>query len=403
MRDTLQRRAWPGLIGVAVLALALLVACGGGGGGSSLSGVGSGGTGASFTSGAVTGFGSVIVGGVHYDETSARIVDDEGRVRSAADLRLGMVTDIDSTFTGPTTAVAQSIKFRSELIGPVSAVDLSSTNPGLTVLGQRVAILPTTVIDVASLPNGLASVRVDDVVEVYGQFDVAMSRLTATRLERHGSVASYKLRGPISSIDTSAETFVIGGQTISYADVASVPSSVLERGRFVRVTLQTTRVGGVWIATALRSGALQLEDRNSVEIEGRISAFISATSFSVNGVAIDASAATVSGDPLALVLGAEVSVKGASSGGVLRAREVEVEDEGATDDERFELSGNITLADPPSQSFVVRGITVVYSGSTRFDDGATPGNLLVGVKVEARGVLSTDGTRLEASRIKIDN
>jgi hypothetical protein len=196
---------------------------------------------------------------------------------------------------------------------------------------------------------------------------------------------------------------VIGGQTISYADVASVPSSVLERGRFVRVTLQTTRVGGVWIATALRSGALQLEDRNSVEIEGRISAFISATSFSVNGVAIDASAATVSGDPLALVLGAEVSVKGASSGGVLRAREVEVEDEGATDDERFELSGNITLADPPSQSFVVRGITVVYSGSTRFDDGATPGNLLVGVKVEARGVLSTDGTRLEASRIKIDN
>jgi hypothetical protein len=403
MRDTLQRRAWPGLIGVAVLALALLVACGGGGGGSSLSGVGSGGTGASFTSGAVTGFGSVIVGGVHYDETSARIVDDEGRVRSAADLRLGMVTDIDSTFTGPTTAVAQSIKFRSELIGPVSAVDLSSTNPGLTVLGQRVAILPTTVIDVASLPNGLASVRVDDVVEVYGQFDVAMSRLTATRLERHGSVASYKLRGPISSIDTSAETFVIGGQTISYADVASVPSSVLERGRFVRVTLQTTRVGGVWIATALRSGALQLEDRNSVEIEGRISAFISATSFSVNGVAIDASAATVSGDPLALVLGAEVSVKGASSGGVLRAREVEVEDEGATNDERFELSGNITSADAPSQSFVVRGITVVYSGSTRFDDLATPGDLLVGVKVEARGVLSTDGTRLEASRIKIDN
>jgi hypothetical protein len=399
MRKTLQGRAWPGLIGVAVLALGMLAACGGGGG-SSFGGVGSGGTGASFTSGAVTGFGSVIVGGVHYDETNARIVDDEDRVRSAADLRLGMVTDIDSTFTGATTAVAQSIKFRSELIGPVSAVDLSGSS--LTVLGQRVAILPTTVIDVASLPNGLASVRVDDVVEVYGQFDVAMSRLTATRLERHGSVSTYKLRGPISSIDTSAETFVIGGQTISYADVSSAPASVLERGRFVRVTLQTTRVGGVWIATALRSGALQLEDRNSVEIEGRISAFISATSFSVNGVAIDASAATVSGDPLALVLGAEVSVKGASSGGVLRAREVEVEDEEATDDERFELSGDITSADAPSQSFVVRGITVVYSGSTRFDDGATPGDLLVGVKVEARGVLSTDGTRLEANRIKVD-
>jgi hypothetical protein len=274
-----------------------------------------------------------------------------------------------------------------------------------------VDILPTTVIDSDSLPDGLASLSENDVVEVYGQFDVAASRLTATRLERLDAAATpYKLRGPIRSVDSGARTFVIGGQdtaggqtTISYAGVPSVPSSSLEVGKFVRATLQTTSVGGVWVAEALQSGALQLEDRSNVEIEGRISAYTSPSLFSVNGVPVDASAATVSGELSALGLGAEVEVKGSSSGGVLRAREVEVEDEDQTDDERFELIGDIGAVDAPTQSFVVRGVTVVYDASTVFDDAATAGDLVVGAEVEVRGVLSQDGTRLQASRIKIDD
>ena len=53
---------------------------------------------------------------------------------------------------------------------------------------------------------------------------------------------------------------------------------------------------------------------------------------------------------------------------------------------------------PAQSSFVVRGVAVVYAASTEFRSGAAA-NLLVGASVEARGVLSSDGTRLVAARI----
>ena len=72
-----------------VLWLALaLVACGGG--------VDSGGTGAtsSYASGPITGFGSVIVNGVRFDDSLASISDDDGTLRQRGDLRLGMSVEI---------------------------------------------------------------------------------------------------------------------------------------------------------------------------------------------------------------------------------------------------------------------------------------------------------------------
>ena len=65
-------------------AAAALASCGGG--------VGSGGTG-SFASGPITGFGSVIVGGVRFDDSTANVEDGEGGRRSRDELRLGPFSD----------------------------------------------------------------------------------------------------------------------------------------------------------------------------------------------------------------------------------------------------------------------------------------------------------------------
>ena len=54
-----------------------------------------------------------------------------------------------------------------------------------------------------------------------------------------------------------------------------------------------------------------------------------------------------------------------------------------------------------ARSFVLRGETVGYDGTTRFDDGTAAG-LAVGVSVEVKGVLAAGGTRLAATRIKFD-
>src|SRR6478609_9453528 len=73
-----------------LLLVLLLAACGGG--------VDSGGTGApaesSSASGPITGFGSVIVNGVHFDDSNAGITDGEGMARQRQDLKLGMTTVI---------------------------------------------------------------------------------------------------------------------------------------------------------------------------------------------------------------------------------------------------------------------------------------------------------------------
>ncbi|MBA2721750.1 MAG: hypothetical protein H0U56_02385, partial [Methylibium sp.] len=89
-----------------------LAACGGGGGGGG-DGVGSGGTG-SFAVGPISGFGSVIVNGIRYDDSGADVFDDDGNAVTANDLRLGMVIEVTgselaSTATGP-TANASSIR-----------------------------------------------------------------------------------------------------------------------------------------------------------------------------------------------------------------------------------------------------------------------------------------------------
>ena len=50
----------------------------------------------------------------------------------------------------------------------------------------------------------------------------------------------------------------------------------------------------------------------------------------------------------------------------------------------------------------MREVTVSYAGEVDFRDG-TAADLAVGRKVEVRGKLSTDGTRLQAERIEFDD
>ena len=78
------------------LAAVGLAACGGGGDGIDSGGTGGAPTQQSFTNGSITGFGSIIVNGVRFDDSQAVIVDDEGRSRGRGDLALGMVVDIDA-------------------------------------------------------------------------------------------------------------------------------------------------------------------------------------------------------------------------------------------------------------------------------------------------------------------
>lgn len=381
----------------------VLFGCGGGSG-DSLAGVGSGGTG-SFTSGPIHGFGSIIVGGVRYDDSGARIATDSGAAAGNSDLRLGMVVEVNGSdittnaATGQRRASASTISVRSEIEGPVTAINAAAGT--LTVLGQQVGVTAATVFD-DDLRGGLASLRVGQVVEIYGLMNAA-GQYTATRIDDEDDARRYKLRGPISGLNTTARTFHIGGAILSFAGLSAPPAG-LANGQYARVELGTTPdAAGVWTVTRLQTtptgtANLPATGRVHVELEGFVTAYTSSTRFAVNGVAVDASG--VARLPAGLQLGMRVEVEGMLDNGTLIAREVELED--ADGDDGLEVEGSISSVSPATQSFVVRGVTIRHDAATRFIDG-TPARIAVGVKVEVKGWLSADGTALSASEVEFDD
>ncbi len=380
-----------------VLGSALLMAgCGGGGGGTTTAGGATGGVTGSSASGAITGFGSIIVGGVRFDDSAASVQDDDGAVMNSGDLKLGMVVRIKcgkKTDDGISIrAKADSIEVHSELQGPVDFITADS----IVVLGQTVKISATTFFG-----DGLtlSTLAVGAVVEVHGFVDPANNNMTATRIERKANAKVFKLQGAISALNTATQTFNIGTLTISYKD-AVVPSSLtLANGSVVRVRLALTPLTGIRTALKVQKFEIEKEDRNEAEVEGIITAFTSTSLFSVNGLPVDASTATFDGGKTGLVLGARVEVEGSIVNGVLVAKKVELED--GEDAAKFELHGTLSLLDTTAKTFVLRGMTVSYDSATTFSVGVTALALANGLNIEVKGKRSAANV-IVATRISLE-
>lgn len=379
-----------------LLTAGLLFGCGGGGG------VGTGGTG-TYAAGTITGFGSIIVNGIHFDDGSASVVDDDDVVRSRDALKLGMTVGIDSdaivSSTGGRRATARHIRLGSEIAGPVSAVDMAAGS--LSLLGQTVRVGPLTVFD-ADIVGGLAGIAVGRSIEVYAQYDAASGRYQATRIDARDAAAGWHLRGPVAAVDTAAQRLRIGALDLDYAAARQRPA-MLAVGDIVRV--RVSRVSGAfggWVVDAFGSAVRAPSDRDEVELEGRVSGFVSATRFSVDGVPVDASAARFPDGSAGLRLGAHVEVSGALRGGTLIATEVSLEDEDEELERGFELEGPIEAVNRAQRTFRLRGHNISWArGDLRLEDG-TLADIVVGREVEVDAQLAADGVSLEATHIEFD-
>lgn len=369
---------------------ATLAGCGGG--------VGVGGTG-SFASGPISGFGSVIVNGIRFDDSGARIETEAGDTLRRGELALGMFAEVDGGAIGGSaaepTATATRIRIASALVGPVTARDAATQT--LAVLQQPVRITASTVY-AATLPNGFASIGADDVLEVHGFYDAGAAAIVATRIEKRLlAPLAYKLRGVVRSLDAAAHTFVIGGATFSYAS----PLLPVD-GSYVLLSVETTPVGGAWVVRRIDDGRRQLPDLERAEFDGTVTAFTSSRQFSVNGQPVDASTASFP-DGEAIALGTQVEVRGTMVGGTLRAAEVKLDDDGGGSGE-FRLFGSIAALSTAAQTFVVQGqavsFTVDYSQAA-FEDGASAANLANGRAVEVRADAVAGTSVLIARRIRL--
>ncbi len=390
----LLRPAWQTFAAM-VLAVLAIAGCGGG--------VDSGGTGApvvSYSSGPISGFGSIFVNGVRYDDSGATVIDDEGVAHPRSALKLGMTVEVQAgrittdAATQERRGEARTIQFGSAIQGPVEAVD--AAGGVLTVLGQSVKVDADTVLD--DMPAGIVVLREGDLLNIHALLDPVTGVYAATRIERAASLAQYKLRGVVSDLDVTAKTFRIGGATIRYT--GQVPS--LADGVIARVKLATAQVDGAWPLVQAAMTGTAIPDRAEAEIEGFITDFTSLASFKVNGTPVDASGAGVEfrkGTSGQLANGVRVEIEGRMVDGVLVADQVEIKQRGGGEDEHFRLEGAIESVDAGQQSFVLRGITVHHDADTRFVRGGVS-DLQVGAVVDVRGVLTANGTQVRANRIR---
>lgn len=393
-----------GRVAAVLSSLLLIAACGGGGSDDSTSTSTSStatGTAAAtaFTQGTVTGFGSVIVNGVRFDDSGISATDDDGQKVA---LGLGMRVEIDSGRIDDSTGTARAHAMRSNglVTGPVQGAP-DATAGTLTVLGQPVDVTAATVFD-DSLAAGLSALADRAVVEVHGLRDAATGRIVATRIEAKPDATVYKLRGTVSALDTAAKTLRIGGAAISYATVTAVPASLAD-GASLRVLLATTAVSGVWTAQSLGGKAAAPAVAGQARVRGVITAFTSATAFSVDGIPVDAAAASFPDGSTGLALGVQVEVKGTLANGSIVATEVELESRHRdADDRKYRLHGAITSVDATAKTFLLRGIAVSYAGTVTYT-GGTEAGLVQGAKVEVRGTVGATRNTLAATAVRFED
>lgn len=387
-----------GIAGVSILLALALTACGGGG--SSVASVGSGGTGTVgvYNVGTITGFGSVFVNGVRFDDTGASVSDEDG-ARSRDDLRLGMVVKVQGSVNSTGSATASSFMFDSELQGPVRSI--SATGNSLNIIGQTVSVNANTVFD-ASLPQGASSLQVGQVLEVHGFLNPSTNTLQASLVELKTNPNRYKISGLVNQWQSGSKTFQIGTETISYnglnaADIA--PG--LADGQLVKVRLVPSAppASGSWQAARLRGSDDTPRDNEKTEVEGLVSAITSATQFTVGTIRVDARSASFSGDTAGLAVGARVEVKGALVAGTLVASQVKLQQNASS--KEIDLKGTISALNLANKTFVLRGVPVNYAAVSRYDNGSES-TLANGIEVQVKGQTSPSSATIHANRISFD-
>ena len=397
-------RPWRAL-GALLAATALAVGCGGGGGDS---GVGAGGTGSplSFSQGPITGFGSIIVNGVHFDDSAASVVDDDGNALSnTQSLRLGTVVDVQGGVVDNGATAATAIHVHVDLVGPVTGAYDAGTGR-LAVLGQPVRVVSLTALD--GFTGGAAAIPLGSIVAVSSLYDKATGVYVATRIDPAPAAPRFAIRGAPTAIDTSADTFTIGAAVFSYGSLA--PPASIATGQLLRAVLSTTPDShGRWVVTAFGQALPALPDGRRGGLQGVVGSATDATHFVVNGVSVDASGAAVTPAGTVVAVQSRVEVQGTVVAGVLVATSVQVDASGDGQDDHgpggggeFQIIGAILSLDTANQTLTMRGPTTVNYATASFSSGSVA-DLAVGKAIEVKGNLSMDGSQVVATQIKFNH
>ncbi len=376
---------------LAVLIIAGLAACGSGSG--MLAGVGSGGTG--ITAGTITGFGSVIIDGTRYLDSTAiyDITSDTSAatVISPTLAKIGQHAEVATDTNGNATAV----HIYPEVIGLVTAIS-ASTNT-ITVAGTRVVANASNATTLPLTVYGgytqFSDIKIGDRVEVNGlpMSDSNGAYVAASRIDLKPSICTWgcavRVTGTLSNLTSS--TFTLNGLTVNYSGSTTITPSGqgLANGERVSVFSATALSGNTLTATTIVIRKLSTS-AGTLKLSGAISNYTSNASFTVAGVTVNAASATLTPSSLTLANGINVIASGNYDpvAGKLVATSVT---QYGSNPVLSELHGHITDFVSAS-NFQVRGTLVNAAAATFSPSGTTSANLQNNVYVEIFGTVSNN-------------
>jgi hypothetical protein len=376
--------------------IAAIVGCGGGSGGSAS--LGSNSTAA--YSGPIAGLGSIVVNGVRFETVGVGVEDSDdiyGTQTFKNSLSLGMTValagSVDETSK---TGSPSKIRVVGGVRGKVSATTATSIS---TLNGQTVLVDTSTVY--AGLRSTLASLAVNDYVEIYG---VTQSNgdFLATRVVSSASITApnkLAIRGTIDSIP-SANRYVVrtsSTTTVTVAcDSAATPACLIKPSG-VTLVATTSTVAGTPVrviaadTTSLSAGVLtavkiqSLSQDQLTNFTGVTPAYTKIKGYtSLVGTDWYVGSTKVTG--LTFTAGQFVEVKGTMVNGVLQATTVETESNRTVNNVPYknELYGAVSAKS--GNTFTVQGVSV--DASTATFTGGTLAALANGNYVEIKGTVS---------------
>lgn len=376
---------------IAGLAVLLAASCG------SDPGVGSGGSGFAngVQSGTVTGFGSVVIDSVRFDDSGASVeLDLDGAAPAALatdDLGLGMQVRV-SFADGD---VARRIEIEPQLVGLVEATAAAE----LTVSGQRVVVrrLGARATVFAGF-RSLAQLLPGDRVTVYGLFD-EFDRLIATRIERGTPAPAglVKLTGAIRGFGLARRSLQIDGAQIAIdAQVRSdVPPADLRIGDVVRLWADRLPDGSLR-ARRIAMHQAAFARGETVRLAGFVRGVPLGGAITIGRIRVDLGvAAFLDGVLQDLAPGRFVVVTGIAEDDGIRARQIRFVD--FLRDRTVEIVGTIrSFVD--AGDFQIRSTSIDANGTSISFVGGTRASLANGVRVRVVGEI-VDGS-LQIVRIE---
>ena len=362
------------------------------------------------TVGPITGFGSVISNGTVFGSDSATVFVD-GEPGTVGDLRVGMIVSIRGEIDiSSGTALASEIRFGVDVEGPISSLD--TANRRFVVLGKTVLVDELTVFDEATFDT----LAVGNVVRVSGQFR-SEERIQATHVHRianeYQAGMHMHVKGEVENLDIGNQTFSLGGQVCDYSGAAlELGGADLADGLYVEVTSTTPMGNGDMILDRIQAKDRD-RDRDHLcssdcdfELEGFITAFVSATEFEVDGQPVTTVETTeyVNGTVDSLALDVKVKVDGTlDANGVLVADRIVF-----CLPSLIEIEADLEAFDVDTGTLTLLGLEIATDEFTLFRDHSAAGmsafgfdDLAIGDRLEVRAY--SNNTSIVATRVERDD